>query len=503
MRRWLPFIFLFCLSLSAQAQPERPALGINLAGIADWSTQHPFVDIFKTARPWIAQRQGAAWGEGGVLALTPEGWVARLDDGQYAETLMFSADPALNAGMDGRYVVLYDGTGTLEFSGASIVNQTESRLELEARPSQGPVFLRLMATDPDDPLRNIRFLLAGSESTYQEQPFNPLFLERLAPFSALRFMDWMATNDSAITAWAERPQPSDASYALRGVPVEVMVQLANTLQADAWFTMPHLADDDYVRQFAAYVRDHLDETLRAYVEYSNETWNGQFQQAQYVSEQGLALGLAPGDPFWSGLRFHSQRAVQVFGLWEEAFGGSERLVRVLASQAANAWTAEQIADFEGAAQQADAIAIAPYFSCDDSYDPQVAALDVAGLLDRQMENVEAGGCAYEYITANLEIARRYGLALIAYEGGQHLANSGDEALSERFIAANREPRMGEIYLAHLRAWRELGGGLFMAFADIGQPSRFGSWGVLESLTQDPATAPKYQALLAFANELGE
>jgi len=101
------------------------------------------------------------------------------------------------------------------------------------------------------------------------------------------------------------------------------------------------------------------------------------------------------------------------------------------------------------------------------------------------------------------VAQRYGLALIAYEGGQHLANSGDEALSDRFIAANRDPRMGEIYLAHLQAWRELGGGVFMAFTDIAQPSRFGSWGVLESLTQDPSAAPKYQALLSFAQELGE
>jgi hypothetical protein len=36
----------------------------------------------------------------------------------------------------------------------------------------------------------------------------------------------------------------------------------------------------------------------------------------------------------------------------------------------------------------------------------------------------------------------------------------------------------------------------MLFSDIAPPSQFGSWGLLESISQDPATAPKYQAVLA-------
>ncbi|MEJ5238934.1 MAG: hypothetical protein WHT82_11275, partial [Limisphaera sp.] len=44
--------------------PARSRLGINLSGIADWNTEHPFADAFKTARPWISQRTGAPWGQG-------------------------------------------------------------------------------------------------------------------------------------------------------------------------------------------------------------------------------------------------------------------------------------------------------------------------------------------------------------------------------------------------------------------------------------------------------
>ncbi|MEZ5449148.1 MAG: hypothetical protein R3E89_09170 [Thiolinea sp.] len=36
-----------------------------------------------------------------------------------------------------------------------------------------------------------------------------------------------------------------------------MVQLANTLNADAWFNIPHLADRDYIQRYATYVRDNL------------------------------------------------------------------------------------------------------------------------------------------------------------------------------------------------------------------------------------------------------
>jgi hypothetical protein len=499
---------LLVLGVAGQDAPANSAntwLGINLAGIADWSTEHPFVDLFKTARPWISQREGAEWGEGGALALTPEGWVAALEAGQFAETLLFSADPVYAAGLDGEYTILYDGEGEIAFRGGNvtIIDAAPGRMVVEAKPTQGAVFLQIVATNAANPLRNIRFLLAGSEATYATQPFNPAFLERLAPFRVLRFMDWMATNNSVIAEWADRPQVTDANYAVKGVPVEVMVQLANTLHADMWVNMPHDATDDYVREFATIVHTELDADLRVYVEYSNETWNGQFQQAQYVSEQGLALNLAEGDGFWSGLRFHSQRAVAMFAIWEDVFGGTDRLVRVLASQAANAWTGEQVAVWEDAFQHADALAIAPYFSCDDPGNPATAAeigkLSVAALLDRQMANVATGGCAHQYMLDNLAVAEQFELELVAYEGGQHLAGYGgaenDEALTALFIAANQHPRMGDVYKQYLEQWQAAGGGVFMAFTDIAPPSPFGTWGLLESVTQNPADAPKYQAVL--------
>jgi hypothetical protein len=48
------------------------------------------------------------------------------------------------------------------------------------------------------------------------------------------------------------------------------VDLANALGASPWFTLPHTADDDYQRQFAALVKARLRPDVKVYVEWSNE-----------------------------------------------------------------------------------------------------------------------------------------------------------------------------------------------------------------------------------------
>src|SRR5581483_8613189 len=124
-----------------------------------------------------------------------------------------------------------------------------------------------------------------------------------------------------------------------------------------WFCMPHRADDDFVRRFARLVHERLDPGLKVYVEYSNEVWNYQFGQTRYAQEQGTALKL--GNP--ENLRYYSQRSVEIFKIWESVFGRTKRLVRVLAAQAVNPWSSEQVLKWHDAYQHADALAIAPYF----------------------------------------------------------------------------------------------------------------------------------------------
>ena len=105
-----------------------------------------------------------------------------------------------------------------------------------------------------------------------------------------------------------------------------MIDLCNRLQVDPWFCIPHLADDDYVRQFATMVRERLDPKLKVYVEHSNEVWNGQFAQARYAKEEGRRLGLSDND-FQAQLYYHSMRSVQIFadlraGVWGHGTTGA-------------------------------------------------------------------------------------------------------------------------------------------------------------------------------------
>src|SRR5262249_43377055 len=135
----------------------------------------------------------------------------------------------------------------------------------------------------------------------------------------------------------------------------------------------------------------------------------------------------------------------------------------------------------------------------------VKEISVEDLINRQLENVQEGGCAYDYITQHIELANTVGLTPIAYEGGQHLAGYGgtenDDVVSDLFIAANRDRRMGDVYLEYLNAWRDAGGGMFMLFNDITAPTKFGSWGLLEYVSQLPTSAPKYQAVMSFLDML--
>ena len=72
----------------------------------------PFVDLFWRARAWIPQQEGQPWGKGQPLETTPQGWVSRLDPGQYATTVLSGrGHPA------GLYTCLYEGKGQLRFWG--------------------------------------------------------------------------------------------------------------------------------------------------------------------------------------------------------------------------------------------------------------------------------------------------------------------------------------------------------------------------------------------------
>jgi len=507
----LSIVAVLCLAAATAAASGGAAkaqLGINLAGPADWNTELPFVDVFRISRPWISQQKGKPWGQGPALDLDAHGWVKQLESGCWAETPLCTIDGGHYP--SGWYTVLYEGRGKLDVWGAARVESEQpGRMVLSVDSTKGGFFLRLLETDPADYVRHIRVIMPGFERTYRQNPWNPTFLARWRGVACLRFMDFMYTNGSEIRTWDQRPTLQDATFSRKGVALEWMIDLCNRLDADAWFCMPHLADDDFIRRFAQMVHERLEPQRRVYVEYSNEVWNGMFAQSRWAGQQGVALGFA--EKTWEGAwRYTAYRSVQIFRIWEQVFGGRERLVRVLPSQAANPYVARQVVTWQDAYKHADALAIAPYISMNLRPGGSPDAKQVADWsVDQVMDYVEQTALprAIEWIQKNKEVADEFGLKLIAYEAGQHLVGVGGgeniEPLTVLLHKANRHPRMADVYAKYYAAWEQTGGDLLCHFSSVGRWSKWGSWGLLEYADEDPTRSPKFMATIRWAAGLGQ
>jgi hypothetical protein len=518
-------------------------LGTNLSEVVDYSPQLPFLDIFLSSRPWITQcepDQDAGCtdanafdtDEAHLIDLDANGWVRSLPRRAASEVYTSVATvwdlPA--SFPSGRYVVLYEGRGVIEYRlGAGKISE-ESRAGrdiIALDPSKGAAVLRIVSTDPErsgNYIRNIRVVAEGHESLLGDRKFSPHFMEQLRPYQVVRFMDWMRTNDSVVVGWADRARASDSRYSTaRGVPLEIMIDLANVTEKAPWFTMPHQATGDYVRSFAELTRRRLDKTLPIFVEYSNEVWNSAFGQGAWVELQGDAAWPESSESgFTKRMNFYGRRSAEVCDVWRSVFfEDPDRVVCVMSSQAANTWTASESLECPLWEQRPcvehgiQALAIAPYMGdyvgqeanyrevltwtnrVDDGLEKLFEELNSGSVLSRGPQG-GAYGQSLEWVRENKEISVRYNVALVAYEGGQHLVGVGQanssEKLTRLFTSANRDTRMGALYSRYLSGWESEGGGLFMHFNDIGTYTRFGSWGALEAVGQ--LSSPKYDALRA-------
>ncbi len=496
---------------SQQVKPQT-RLGMNLEGPADWNTELPFVNVFRLSRTWISQRRGADWGQGPELELDEHGYVKKIEPDCWAETLLCTIKGGHYP--SGKYTVLYDGLGEFAFSGsAKIVSQRPGRLVINVDSNQGPIFLRLLKTDSSNYVHNIRVIMPGFEKQAASDPFHPQFLSRWKGVACFRFMDWMHTNGSKVKSWADRPKLEDANFTTDGVALELMIELCNRLDADAWFCMPHLADDNYIRQFAKMVKEQLEPERKVYIEYSNEVWNSIFEQNRYAQRKAREFALGPAERPWeAGGMYYSQRSVEVFQIWEKQFGGTDRLVRVIAWQSGSTWWLDNIIlTHKDAYKHTDALGIAPYIGMNirENGKGLTAATVSTWSVNQVLDYVERNALpkAIKTIRDSKASADKYHLQLVAYEGGQHLVGvaggENNERMTQLFHQANAHPRMGSIYDKYFSAWEKSGGSLFCYFTSVGRWSKWGSWGIIQYADEDPEKSPKYQAIMRWAKHLGQ
>jgi len=509
---------------SVSEDPGMINMGINMSANHYYATQWLFVDIMKTAMPWVTQNNHTVFGgenlwntdvldqipqddNGYPLELPYE--IAGSEAPQVVTTLLFRVAGNYPAGI---YTIYYEGEGDLYIGyDAHVIHEEPGKILAEVTPSSSGILMKIMRSVAGNHIRNIRVIMPGFEDTYEEQVFHPLFLERFKDLNAIRFMDLARTNHNPVSTWEERTTPSFYTQGdERGIALEYMIELANRMGKDAWFCVPHMADDDYVRNMAQLISDNLNPGLNVYIEYSNEVWNGIFSQASYTRDIGCQMQLwvdcydgsdDGGDMFWSGVFYYALRTAEVFKIFDEEFTGNDRLVKVISTQTANPYVTTLLLDkfhdpeINPEGVTADALGITGYFGTSADLIAQYGEVDtitVDEILDRTQDSITR---TVQYIMKNKTLADQYALKIVAYEGGQHLvatgANVNDETLTQKLIDANRHPRMKDIYDTMFNAWFNYGGDVLMVFASVGSPSKWGSWGILEYMDQPVAEAPKY------------
>ena len=511
-------------------------MGIGLRDIADWSTQFPFIDLMKQSRTWRNWEDKKA--DPNMITQNKHGWVTSLKPGQTAGTIFmttFKGDPLPFK----RLFIFYEGKGKIEYpwKGKKVSHESKPGLDV-IEVEYGNHLLTITEIDIKNPLRNIRIIPESLLKNHLDgEIFNPKWLSRIESFPAVRFMDWMKTNNSKQQYWHDRPQVLDRTWAPKGVPLEIMLQLSSVIDSDPWFNIPHLADDDYILNFAKVVKKYLKDNLQVYIEHSNETWNWQFKQSKYANIEGRALWGEIGSAYmqWQGMR--TAKVCNIFK--QNVFlKNTSKIQCVLGVHPGGGRFYKEAADCPQYAKAAgktcidhgvDHIAVTTYFhgglngpyrsqaKKSEGKQHQKLILEWASsgeegvkkafeqlLLGKHLRHVGKwkdykgvyADAKQKFTAWNLR-AKALGVGLIAYEGGPHITAAGhalqeEKVVQDFHIAVNRDPLIGQAYSEVLRAWQESEGGLHMHFVDISKPSKWGSWGALENLFQP--TSPKWKVI---------
>ena len=504
----------------------KPLLGMNTNEVMQVDSSVPFINLFKQALPFNESRRLTR----GNISYDKDGWPRNLNGGVAGTNLIHW----LPAGTipEGNYTVLYDGEGTLKYGDdATLVSKTPGREIINIRSGADKFFkvtLSIIKSNPRNYLRNIRLLPSGGicannpyqrvtneracagnylsfEKHYDQILFNPDYLRFMRNFRVIRFMNMSGITRNSISSWNNMPRMSQATWAgkegKRGAPLEVMVKLANKLNANPWFNIPHAADNNLVRQYALYVKKHLRPNLKPYIEYTNETWNGAFTQAHYTKTMGMQQHLDPNRA-QAGHKFYVKRTLEVMRLWEQVYGGPQRITRVLAGFSASPKMTELLLKYMNAYQHIDAFAIAPYFYVHQRNLKGIKSVPDVFRLLKDPKNPYSLDNVYKMLEKQMKVVRKYKVKLIAYEGGQHLVAAGTHSTRDYpnpfLIGANRAHPMEKMYIEFLQNWgRITGNQLFTVFSSPRTYQFYGSWGIKEHINQPDNKAPKYRALKRF------
>jgi hypothetical protein len=462
----------------------------------------------------------------------------------------------------GVYKISYVGTGTVTASGIGTLGgawttangEQRNTIAITGTPGAFGSFLTLTVTNgASQTVTALHVLMPGFDYD-TTATFIPQFLSLLAPFHAMRFMDWEATNKSTLADWTDRPSSATYGQSAYGKAYEDIVELANETGKDAWVTIPEHATSDFIAQFAAFFAKNLDFTrigvgraqagfttpFQLILENSNETWNNGFSAyATFLAAANANTTRYTGTftgtfgPTWQSgnsdlmkvAQYEADRLVtsaQVFRQALGTVGHGDAVAPVLSGWAAGAAYSDEglafiEANYGDPSQYVTYIALAPYFGPAD--DTQTG--DLPTLFTSVNANIAGMDAVYQDFA---KLASQDGVKIAAYEGGQGISGATNQPIKH---LAQHDQRMYDAYQAYFSLWKkDFGPSLFMHFNLAGDPGlpesiyQYGYWGSIIGVMEDTTTCgvglptltgteaiasvvhhcPKYKALLGMVPE---
>lgn len=483
-------------------------IGTNLGGISDWNPERPFRNHLKNTRqqPFVYTLGCDCWSQDELypeLTFDSNGYPTHLPQttsgGQAVIRYFISADYA-NLVIGQQYVILYEGQGVLEPQGGLTVNSTAPGRIVFTMTGEG-AWINVVESQSGNHVRNIRILRIADEfADVIAEPFYSEFLNKISPFTVLRFMDWGHTNNNPNVNWSDRLTPGNFTYGgENGVPYEIMIQLANQTGKDVWICVPHAASNDYITQMATLFRNQLNPGLKIYLEYSNEVWNWIFSQAHYNINNN------PGGLMYG--RAYAVKSKNVFDIWHNVFGAQkDRVKRVLGIQAGFNYLNENILAHLDE-DDWDMGSPTHYIGLDHESTGS-PVLNASSTPQDIITNAWNNFLVFkESVKQDYRNIQLYGKEIVTYEGGQHFVGNvfgGTYPYQEAMYDAQYIPEIHDMYLKLHDSILTWGAKLATNFSLAShQRSVYGSWGVMEHIDiAQPyfSTAPKYQALLDYVND---
>ena len=513
---------------------KESAIGINTNEIYEQDASIPFIDLFRVSAPFHENIRCRAKDKPCLTSASVEydkqGWPKKLNGGKAG--VFFIRNVHRDAFPKGDYTVLYEGEGEIEYQqNAELVSRKpgEDIIRLSAR-SDGfmTASLQIVKSNPAKPLRKVRILMPGGicsndpfkhvsdpssckgstfldyKSHHANIIFNPDYLNFMKGFSVIRFMPMSGITRNPAKHWDQRPKMDKATwggiYGSRGAPLEIQVELANRLRADPWLNVPHAADDDYIQQFAKYVKENLSPDLTPHIEYTNEAWNSNFVHNEHMQKMGIAEKLDQ-DALMAGYKYYAKRSVEFFKIWEKVYGGHKNLVRIISGWDTRPDISGIILAYNDTYKDCDALAIAPYVGGNLRGFRESKTVDEIFHLLTDKKSYRSLPKVVEEITKTAKLSKEFGVSLISYEGGQGLVDWATRDYMQHpnplFFGANRDPRMATLYTQLYDEWKKMGADLFIAFSAPRSCNADGCWGLKEHIRKPLNESPKLKATKDF------